>query len=197
MVMDKINEFKVEKIEKQSKLIGMSEMNELMDYVYCGIEVGMALACLSPLFAAAALGYFITAQMERKCGSELKEDLEEIKSIRDEADFEEYKIERIEICEKEIKKRKVSKITYGIVSALALGGMFLAPAVCLVPLYIGLYGFLNSSNRVAKTDLEKLSAMDYDRNDYEEDYEKSQSTTNNEPEKVKTYTNSSDTAYAY
>lgn len=164
MNMDEINEFKIEKVEQQAKNLEASEMNELIDYVYCGLEVGMAVACLNPLFLAMALGYLITARMENHYGKKIEEDLKDIKEIKNEDQFEEYKVERIETCEEELDHTKTSQIAYGIVSALALGGMFLAPAVCLVPLYVSVYGFLTAKSReyTAKNDLKELYGSAYE-----------------------------------
>lgn len=159
--MEKINEFKIMQIEKRSRDLGSREVNSLIAYTCCALEAGFAMLTLNPIFLCAALGYLATAQMERHHKNRLKTDLKDVKSIKNENDFKKYEIKRIEKCNDELDRVKKSKKVYGVVAALALGGMFLAPAFSIVPLYVGIYGFITSKIRewTAKEDIENLASM--------------------------------------
>lgn len=175
--IEKINKFKIEKVEQRSKEIRSSEVNSLLSYTCCALEVGFAIFTINPIFLCAALGYLTTAQIERNAKKEWKTDLQNVKNIKNENDFEKYKIKRVEKCDEELKNVETPKKVCGVVTALALAGMFLAPAVSIVPLYVGIYGFLHSKIRewTAKEDKQILESMKMDYGEQE------QNSTNSEP----------------
>lgn len=159
MDMSEVNEFKIEKIERQSRNLGAEETLVLLQSITAGFGLGISLIMLNPIGLLGALALFLMTQMDKEIVKDIKKDIEKVKSIEDEEDLKEYKIERIETCEKEITTQKQVQLVYGIATAVAVSGLLLAPAAWLTPLYVFTYGFTHSLEReeLANHDLEMLS----------------------------------------
>ena len=146
MIMDlnEINEFKIERIEKQSKYLGEKERTLLMQNIAAGFGLGFSLFKLNPLLLFSSLVCFATAQSSKGIKKDIKEDIENLKSIKDQQDLEEYKVERIETCKKKSNFYEKTGNIYAISAALAMGGVIFASFAFALPAIVLAYGCLDS-----------------------------------------------------
>ena len=159
MDLNEINEFKIERIEKQSKDLVGKESVLLMQYIFAGFELGFSLLTLNPLFLFSSLVFFETAQSSEEITKDIKEDIENLKSIKDQKDLEEYKVERIETCKKKMNMYEKEGNIYAISTALAMGGCLFAPLIFAVPAIVLAYGLVESmfNEDFYSNEIEKLS----------------------------------------
>lgn len=186
--MNEVNEFKIEKIERQSRNLEEVECFESLQLFVAGLCLGVSL--LNPIGLFGALAFFLMAQMDNEIADDIKKDIEKVKSIEDVEDLKEYKIERIEFCEKEINTQNQVQLVYGIATAVAVGGLLFSPAVWIMPLYVFVGGLTNSllQEELANNDIQMLSNKRQEENGNLE-----------EPPKVKckTFNNIGNTVYGH
>lgn len=144
MNLNEINEFKIERIERQSNYLGGKESLLLLQYIFAGFDLGVSILSLNPLFLFNSLVFFVATQSSKDIKKDIKEDIENLKSIKDQKDLEEYKVERIETCKKKSNFYEKTGNIYAISAALAMGGVIFAPLTFAVPAIMLAYRCLDS-----------------------------------------------------
>lgn len=106
MNTNELEEFKIKQIERNKKDIKIVGVAAFLQLAGAGFFAASAIMTPNPvsfnLFAMACAGTVIPAILYLKQLKEMKEDNKKIASLKTEADFEEYKVKRIEICKRKV-----------------------------------------------------------------------------------------------